>query len=98
MSVTTSGIEITSGHRPMRRVIELMSSMRFAIALLVGGVLFIVIEHWLAGSGGGPGKERGDLSSVTWTVAVAVGLGQLVAAAFPGSSRSGTTIMFAVLL
>ena len=35
MSVTTSGIEITSGQRPMRRVIELMSSMRFAIALLV---------------------------------------------------------------
>ena len=69
-----------------------------AIALLVGGVLFIVIERWLAGSGGGPGKERGDLSSVTWTVAVAVGLGQLVAAAFPGSSRSGTTIMFALLL
>jgi cytochrome c biogenesis protein len=36
MSVTTSGIEITSGHRPMRRVIELMSSMRFAISAAGG--------------------------------------------------------------
>ncbi|SDI78097.1 cytochrome c biogenesis protein ResB [Paraburkholderia phenazinium] len=35
MSVTTSGIELKSGQRPMRRVIELLSSMRFAIALLV---------------------------------------------------------------
>jgi len=69
-----------------------------ALALLVGGVLFLVIERWLAGSGGEPGKERGDLQSVTWTVAVAVGLGQLVAAAFPGASRSGTTIMLALVL
>src|SRR5271156_3428139 len=35
MSVTTSGIEVKSGQRPMRRTIELLSSMRFAIALLV---------------------------------------------------------------
>ena len=35
MSVTTSGIEIKSGQRPLRRAIELWSSMRFAIALLV---------------------------------------------------------------
>ena len=35
MSVTTSGIEVKSGRRPMRRAIELLSSMRFAIALLV---------------------------------------------------------------
>jgi cytochrome c biogenesis protein len=35
MSVTTSGIEVKSGQPPMRRTIELLSSMRFAIALLV---------------------------------------------------------------
>ncbi|MEW6343607.1 MAG: cytochrome c biogenesis protein ResB [Paraburkholderia sp.] len=35
MSVTTSGVELKSGQRPMRRVVELLSSMRFAIALLV---------------------------------------------------------------
>ncbi len=69
-----------------------------AIALLVGGVLFLIVERWLAGRGGGQEKERGDLSSVTWTVAVAVGLGQLIAAAFPGASRSGTTIIFSLAL
>jgi cytochrome c biogenesis protein len=35
MSVTTSGIEVKSGQQPTRRAIELMSSMRFAISLLV---------------------------------------------------------------
>src|SRR5205814_1582156 len=35
---------------------------------------------------------------VTWTIALAVGLGQLIAAVFPGASRSGATIMLALLL
>ncbi|MGF6965402.1 cytochrome c biogenesis protein [Paraburkholderia sp. WC7.3g] len=35
MSVTTSGLQSKSGNRVMRNTIELMSSMRFAIALLV---------------------------------------------------------------
>ncbi|CAB3795834.1 cytochrome c biogenesis protein ResB [Pararobbsia alpina] len=35
MSVTTSGIEIRFGHRAWRSAIELFSSMRFAISLLV---------------------------------------------------------------
>jgi undecaprenyl-diphosphatase len=71
--------------------------MPVAIALLVGGVLFLVVERWLAGRGGQE-KVGGELSSVTWTVAVAVGIGQLIAAAFPGSSRSGTTIIFSLAL
>jgi len=69
-----------------------------AIALLVGGVLFLVVERWLASRGAGQEKDRGDLRNVTWTVAVAVGIGQLIAAAFPGSSRSGTTIIFSLAL
>ncbi|HEV7926577.1 MAG TPA: undecaprenyl-diphosphate phosphatase [Verrucomicrobiae bacterium] len=69
-----------------------------AVALLVGGVLFLIVERWLAGRGGGQEKDRGDLRNVTWTVAVAVGIGQLIAAAFPGSSRSGTTIIFSLAL
>jgi undecaprenyl-diphosphatase len=71
-----------------------------AIALLIGGVLFLIVEGWL-----GKRKRRGerdglhgDLSHVTWTVAIAVGLGQLIAAVFPGSSRSGTTILFMLIL
>jgi undecaprenyl-diphosphatase len=69
-----------------------------AIALLTGGVLFLVVERWLAGKSGGQDKDHSDVRSVTWTVAVAVGLGQLIAAAFPGASRSGTTIIFALVL
>jgi undecaprenyl-diphosphatase len=69
-----------------------------AIALLVGGVLFLIVERWLARKGGGQEKERGDVRNVTWTLAVAVGIGQLIAAGFPGASRSGTTIIFALVL
>jgi undecaprenyl-diphosphatase len=61
-----------------------------AWALLVGGIAFIAIEIFLRG------KKLGE--EITWTIAIAVGLGQLVAAVFPGSSRSGTTIMFCLLL
>jgi undecaprenyl-diphosphatase len=35
---------------------------------------------------------------VSWPVAVAVAGGQLVAIIFPGASRSGTTILFALIL
>lgn len=69
-----------------------------AIALLAGGLLFIIVERWLAGKDAGRTPEKGDLGGVTWTVAVAVGIGQLIAAAFPGASRSGTTIIFALVL
>ena len=64
--------------------------MPIGIAMLVGGVLFLGVEWFLRG------KTLRD--EVTWTIAVAVGLGQLVAAVFPGSSRSGTTILFSLLL
>ena len=53
-----------------------------AWALLIGGVGFVVVEAWLRG------KTLND--QVTWTMAAAVGIGQLVAAVFPGASRSGT--------
>jgi len=56
-----------------------------ALALLVGGVLFLVAEHWLRG--------RRLTGEITWSIAIAVGLGQLVAAVFPGTSRSGATIL-----
>jgi len=61
-----------------------------AWALLIGGVLFLAVERWLRGK---PLREE-----VTWTVAVAVGVGQLIAAIFPGTSRSGATILLALVL
>ncbi len=35
---------------------------------------------------------------VTWKIAIAVGLGQLLAAVFPGTSRSGASILLCLLL
>ena len=66
-----------------------------AFALLIGGVLFLLVERWLANRHNVSGSS---LASITWTVAVAVGIGQLIAAVFPGSSRSGTTILLALIL
>lgn len=60
------------------------------IAMVVGGILFLWVEVLL---------RNKDLSNeVTWLVAVAVGFSQLIAAIFPGTSRSGATILFALLL
>ncbi len=61
-----------------------------ACALLVGGILFVLVEGWL----------RGTVwkNEITWLIVFAVAGGQLVAAIFPGASRSGTTILLALLL
>jgi len=61
-----------------------------AVALLVGGVLFVVVEKKIGG--------RANLAEVTWAIAIAVGFGQLLAAMFPGTSRSGATILIALLM
>jgi undecaprenyl-diphosphatase len=60
-----------------------------AIALFLGGVGFVLVETWLRG--------RSLKDEVTWTIALAVGLGQLLAAAFPGTSRSGVTILLCLV-
>jgi undecaprenyl-diphosphatase len=61
-----------------------------AVALLIGGIAFLAIEWWLRGK---------KLSSqITWPVVFAVAIGQLIAAVFPGSSRSGSTILLSLLL
>ena len=61
-----------------------------AWALLIGGVAFIAVEWWLQG------RKMGD--EITWPVVFAVAGGQLIAAVFPGSSRSGSTIILCLLL
>lgn len=61
-----------------------------AVATLVGGVLFVLAELWLRG------RKGTDL--VTWPIALAVAAGQLLAIAYPGTSRSGATILFALVL
>ena len=61
-----------------------------AWALLIGGVLFVAVERWL--------KGRTVSETISWSVAIAVALAQLVAAIFPGTSRSGATILIALIL
>ncbi len=61
-----------------------------ALATLVGGLLFLAVEAWL--------RSRSTTTRVTWGIALAVGAGQLLAAVFPGASRSGTTILIALAL
>lgn len=61
-----------------------------AWATLIGGILFVAVKAWL--------RKRKPTEAVTWTIAIAVGLAQLVAVAFPGASRSGTTILIALIL
>jgi undecaprenyl-diphosphatase len=60
-----------------------------AWALIIGGFWMMAAE-WL-------GARRGDRSEVTWTVAIVVGIAQIVAGIFPGTSRSGATIFAAML-
>lgn len=64
------------------------------IALFVFGVLFIVIEHKKSNQ---PAKVT-SLADITYSMAFIIGIWQLIAAMFPGTSRSGATIVGALLL
>ena len=61
-----------------------------AWATLVGGIVILLVEWWV--------RARPLQHDVTWTVAGAVGAAQLLAAVFPGTSRSGATILVALAL
>src|SRR5690606_12943356 len=61
-----------------------------AWALIIGGVWMMVAER--------VAERQPDSSHITWKVAIAVGLAQIVAAIFPGTSRSAATIFAAMLL
>lgn len=65
-----------------------------AIALIVFGVAFLIIENRNK-------KQRpkvNSLSEITYKTAMIIGLFQLIAAIFPGTSRSGATIVGALLI
>lgn len=65
-----------------------------AIALIVFGVLFIIIENH--------NKDKkakiNTIAEITFQTAVLIGIFQLIAAVFPGTSRSGATIVGALLI
>lgn len=61
-----------------------------AWATLIGGVAILGIEWWRNGKQGAV--------ELTWMVAIAVGIAQIIAGVFPGTSRSGATILIAVAM
>ena len=72
----------------------LYNATTVAIMLILFGVAFIVIENWNKGR-----KPRiKSLASLTYRDALIIGLFQLIAAVFPGTSRSGATIVGALLI
>jgi len=60
-----------------------------AWALVIGGFWMIGAEALAA--------KQADRTEVTWRVAILVGIAQMVAGVFPGTSRSGATIFTAML-
>ena len=65
-----------------------------SIALIVFGIAFIIVETRNAGRN----AVIMEMSDITWKMAVLIGVFQLLAAAFPGTSRSGATIIGALLI
>ncbi len=65
-----------------------------AIALIVFGVAFIVIENW--NKNRKAKKETNE--QITYKDALIIGFFQLLAAIFPGTSRSGATIIGGLLI
>lgn len=64
-----------------------------AWALIFGGAWMLAAEHFAARRA----RALGERSDITWTVAILVGIAQVVAGVFPGTSRSAATIFVALL-
>lgn len=65
-----------------------------AVALIVVGIIFIVVESI-------KGKQKTAINSIddiTYKTALMIGVFQLAAAVFPGTSRSGATIVGALMI
>lgn len=60
-----------------------------AVALIVGAFVIFAVEAWA--------RKQLPRDTVTWVVVVAVGLAQVVAGVFPGTSRSAAAIFAAML-
>lgn len=65
-----------------------------SLALILFGIAFIIIENW--------NKDRKQkvtsVSQITYQTALMIGVFQVIAAVFPGTSRSGATIVGALLI
>ncbi len=70
------------------------NSVCVAIALIVFGIAFILVEYYNRGRQ----PKITSLSQIGIKTALLIGVFQLIAAIFPGTSRSGATIVGALLL
>ncbi len=65
-----------------------------AVMLFLVGIVFLVVEHWNR-------KQKPTVTTIaeiTYQQAFLIGMFQLIAAVFPGTSRSGATIIGALVL
>ncbi len=65
-----------------------------SIALIVYGIAFILLER---GRGGRYARQIGDVHDIGWRTALLIGIFQCLSL-IPGTSRSGSTILGAILL
>ena len=65
-----------------------------ALALIVFGVAFIIVETKKHGHN----AKINSVAEITYTTAFLIGMFQLIAAIFPGTSRSGATIVGALII
>lgn len=72
----------------------LYNATTVAVMLIAFGVAFILIENWNKGRS----PRVKSIAALTYRDAVIIGLFQLIAAIFPGTSRSGATIVGALLI
>ena len=73
---------------------ELPDTLRpIAWALIVGAFWMVIAEHLAAKRA----AREGERIAISWTTAVLVGIAQVVAGVFPGTSRSAATIFVALL-
>jgi undecaprenyl-diphosphatase len=64
-----------------------------AWALVIGAAWMVLAEYFAARRA----QALGERSNITWTVAILVGVAQVLAGVFPGTSRSAATIFVALL-
>ncbi len=60
-----------------------------ALALVIGGLAIFAVERWA--------RRQPPREDVSWRLAIAVGVAQVVAGVFPGTSRSAAAIFVAML-
>ena len=66
------------------------SVLPVALAAIIGAFVILFVEY--------KAKTKTLNNNLSWAVVAAVALGQLSAAVFPGASRSGMAIMFAIFV